>query len=64
MKMHALPAIARCVTSIATFDLWMSKTSFDTFMLVINFIDDDWVPWHVTVGLFEAPNASKATLVK
>jgi hypothetical protein len=31
----------------------MLKIGFDTFALVINFIDDDWMPCHVIVGLFE-----------
>jgi hypothetical protein len=42
----------------------MSKIGFDTFVLVINFINDDWLPWHVIVGLFEVPNTSGRTLVK
>jgi hypothetical protein len=44
MEMHVLPAIAKCVMTIATFNLWMSKIKFDTFDLAIDFIDDDWVP--------------------
>jgi hypothetical protein len=42
----------------------MSKIGFDTFMLIIDFINNDWVPCHVIVWLFEAPNTSRATLVK
>jgi hypothetical protein len=34
------------------------------FVLVINFINDDWVPYHVTIRLFEATNTFGATLVK
>jgi hypothetical protein len=34
----------------------MNKTRFDTFVLVINFIDDAWVPINATFGLFETPN--------
>jgi len=64
VKMHVLLAIAQCVISIATFDLSMSTIGFDTFMLMINFINDDWVPCHVTIRLFEAPNTSRTTLVK
>jgi hypothetical protein len=55
MKMHVLLAIAQCATTTTTFDLWMSKIGFDTFVLVINFIYDDWVPYHVIVRLFETP---------
>ncbi len=38
------------------FELWMSHVIFDTFALVVNFIDDYWVLNHVTIGLFEVPN--------
>jgi hypothetical protein len=56
MKMHVLLAIAKCVITTSTFDLQMSKFGFDTFAFVINFIDDDWVPYHVIVGLFDTPD--------
>jgi hypothetical protein len=34
----------------------MSKISFDTFAMVINFVDNNWVPQHITISLFEMPN--------
>ncbi len=37
----------------ASFDLWTSHDNVDTFALVINFLNDNWVPMHVIVGLFE-----------
>lgn len=44
-------------TTIASFDLWMSRARFDTFdtfalalALVINFIGDDWKLYHVRMG--------------
>ncbi len=42
----------------------MSKTWFDTFTLVINFINDDWVPCHSTLELFETFDAFGITLIK
>ncbi len=53
MKMHMLLTIPKCVITTITFGLRMLKIGFDTFALVINFIDDDWMPCHVIVGLFE-----------
>jgi hypothetical protein len=35
------------------FDLWMSKGVYDIFALVINFLDENWQPKKVTIGLFE-----------
>jgi hypothetical protein len=64
MKMHVLPTIAQCGTSIGTFDLYMSKIGFDMFPLVIIFINDDWVPYHVIIRLFEAPNTFRVPLEK
>jgi hypothetical protein len=31
----------------------MNRSGFDTFALAVNFIDDGWVPKHVTISLFE-----------
>jgi hypothetical protein len=42
----------------------MGQSGFDTFALVMNFIDDAWVLKHVIVGFFEAPNTVGATLAK
>jgi hypothetical protein len=62
--MHVLLSIAQCVIATTTFDFWMPKTSFDMFVLVINFINDDWVPYHVIVRLFEVLNTFGTTLVE
>jgi len=37
---------------------------FDTFALVMNFNDEHWVPKHVTIGLFKAPNTIGATIAE
>jgi hypothetical protein len=64
MEVHVLPTIVECVMTIATFDLWMSKSKFDTFDLAIDFIDDDWVFCHVTIGMFETLDTTRPTLAK
>ncbi len=64
MEMHVFPTIAECATTIIMFNLWMSKIEIDTFALVINFIDDDWVLCHVIIGMFETPNTFIVTLAK
>ncbi len=56
------PSIAPCATTMV--DFWMSKSSFDTFALVINFINEEWVPCSVIVCMFEAFNRFGATLVE
>jgi hypothetical protein len=53
MERHVLPTLADATTIIATFDLWMSRKGFDTFALVMNYINKKWEPCHVIVGIFE-----------
>jgi hypothetical protein len=56
MEEYVLPSLTTCVTISITFDLWMSTTSFDTFAMVTNFVDNNWVPQHITISLFKMPN--------
>ncbi len=64
MEYHALPTLVNYKIVNVTFDLWMNSTRIDTFSFVVNFIDDVWMPRHVTIRLFEAFNSTKATFVK
>jgi hypothetical protein len=48
---------------MTSFDLWMSKFGHDTFVIVINFINSQWVPCHVIVAFFEATNTIGITMV-
>jgi hypothetical protein len=60
---YVMPTLDSCVTTIVYFDLWMSKFGHNTFTLVINFINSKWVPYNVTLGLFEAINTIKVAMV-
>ena len=64
MDRYVLPLINSCQTASITSNLWMSRIGWDTFALVVNFIDDYWVPHHVTVGFFEAQDTSGASLAE
>ncbi len=37
---------------------------YDTFAMVVNFIDDAWHPNHITIGLFEVQKISNAYMEK
>jgi hypothetical protein len=50
---YVLPKLSQCVFTFASFDLWTSKGAYDIFALVINFLDGNWKPKKVTIGLFE-----------
>lgn len=56
MDRYVLPSVATVV--FASFELWMSKGGVDTFALVINFINDQWVLINVTIRLFGVSNTS------
>jgi hypothetical protein len=58
-----LPYIDVVVSVITSFDLWMNKSAFDTFALMINFLTLDWEPKHVTIGLFEAKCITRINLI-
>jgi len=38
--------------------------SFDTFALIMNFLNLEWVPCHVTIGLFKALDISGVALAE
>jgi hypothetical protein len=41
----------------------MCRSGHDTFTLVINFINPQWVPCHVIVGMFEDTNIAGIAMV-
>jgi hypothetical protein len=49
-----LSCLAKHFSPTSSFDLWMSKGTYDIFALVINILGKDWQPKHITIGLFEA----------
>jgi len=42
----------------------MSKGAYDVFALVINFLNNDWQPKHVTIGLFEVTETTSQALAR
>jgi hypothetical protein len=49
---------------ITTFDLWVSRSSYDTCAFVVNFINQDWFPCNITIGLFETLDTFGVTFVE
>jgi hypothetical protein len=47
------PNLALAIVVFASFNLWTSYGEVDTFALVINFLNDNWVPLHISLGLFK-----------
>jgi hypothetical protein len=51
-----------CYNNVKYFDLWMFRFKHDIFALVINFINLQWVPYHVTMGLFETIDITRIVM--
>jgi hypothetical protein len=62
MEEYVIPTLESCIIATTSFDLWMSKFGHDTFAIVINFINSQWVPCHVTMALFEATSTIGVTM--
>jgi hypothetical protein len=63
MECHVVLVFANAITVTTTFDLWMSRRGFDTFVLVVNFINKKSEPCHVNVGIFEVHETLKVAMV-
>jgi hypothetical protein len=55
-----LPRLAKATTLLASFDLWMSTGNMDIFALVINYLNESWMPQHV--GLFEVHETTRLSM--
>jgi len=51
------------ISTMYTFDLWMSKCVHDLLIVVVNFLSSKWEAKHVTIKLFEVFNDCGATVV-
>ncbi len=50
--------------TITTFDLWVFRIGVDTFAMIVNFVNKNWVSTYYIIGLFEIPNTFGVALVK
>lgn len=64
MQCIVLPILSPCAVDTIIFNLWMSHIWLRTFTMVVNFVDDEWQPRHVTVGLFEVLDTLGVALVE
>ena len=44
--------------------LWMSRCGINTFCLVVDFVDGEWVPQHLIVGIFKVSDMFGVALVE
>jgi hypothetical protein len=58
MEWHVFPPLAKAIIVLATFDLLMSQDGFDTFALVVKYINKKWEPCY-DIGIFEVHKTSR-----
>jgi hypothetical protein len=63
MERHVFPTLVDATVIRTTFDLWMSRGSFDKFAMVVNYINKKWEPCHVIVGIFEVHETLRVAMV-
>jgi hypothetical protein len=59
MECHVLRALAKATIDIGTCHLWMLTKGFDTFALVMNYIDEKWEMCHIIINIFQVHETSK-----
>jgi len=59
---YVFPTLVSCITCRTSFDMWMLHANYDTFTMVINFVNSYWEPTHVIVEVFEVQNTIGATM--
>jgi len=57
-----IPTLASYITYTCSFDLWMFHMSFDTFVIILSFINTSREPCHVTIGIFEVHNTTSVPM--
>jgi len=62
MECHVFLTFVNATTIITTFYLWMFRRGFDTFVLVMNYINKKWEPCHVIMGIFEVLETLRAAM--
>jgi hypothetical protein len=54
MERYMFPTLVETTTVTTIFDLWMfNGRGFDTFVLVVNYINKKRETCHITIGIFE-----------
>lgn len=62
LEKYVVPSLAGCTTATVSFDLWMSCSEGAIYAVVVNFINDAWVPCNVTIGLVDTSSMSEAPI--
>ncbi len=64
MEWYMLPMLVETTIITTTFDLWMFKAGgFETFVLVVNYINKKWEACHITIRIFEIKEALGVAMV-
>jgi hypothetical protein len=62
MDLHVQPSFVTITIIFTSFDLWMSRGGANIFALVINYLDENWITQHATIGSFEVQETKGSTM--
>jgi hypothetical protein len=52
IKKNASSTQSICAITSITFESWMLNIDFDAFVMIINFVNDYWLPQDVTIKVY------------
>lgn len=64
MNLHVFPHLKFGGHVSIGFDLWMSRGDVDTFVLVINHLNDSWTFMHVIIESFEVHDSTWVSMAR
>ncbi len=51
-----MSSLASYITCISSFDLWMPRTRYNIFAIIVSFINTSWISTHMTIDIFKVHN--------
>lgn len=64
IRVHVRPLLKEAVSINIAFDLWMSRSTDDIFSIIAHFIDSEWKPRRVALGLLNSEKGDGASLAQ
>ncbi len=60
---YVFSSLESCHSCPVSFDPWMSKFIVDTFVTIMHFLNAQWEPCHIIVGIFETAHSTGSAMV-
>ncbi len=59
---YVFSSFESCHSYIVFLNLWMFKARMDTFVMIVHFLNAQWEPCHIIVGLFEIVDTTRSAM--